>query len=47
MGKHQMGPPAVLTLALQKRLGIEDFIETGTFHGNTTAWAAGHFARSR
>jgi hypothetical protein len=45
MGKYQMGPPATLTLALQRRLGIEDFIETGTFHGDTAAWAAGHFAR--
>jgi len=40
-----MGPPAALTLALQRRLGIQDFIETGTFHGHTTAWAARHFNR--
>lgn len=45
MGLYQMGPPAALTLALQRRLGMEDFIETGTFHGHTTAWAARHFAR--
>jgi hypothetical protein len=40
-----MGPPAALTIALQRRLGIEDFIETGTYQGDTAAWAAGHFAR--
>jgi hypothetical protein len=45
MGQYQMGPPAALTLALQRRLGIQDFIETGTFHGDTAAWAAGHFTR--
>jgi hypothetical protein len=45
MGLYQMGPPAALTLALQQRLGIQDFIETGTFHGHTAAWAAGHFGR--
>jgi hypothetical protein len=45
MGLYQMGPPAALTLALQRRLGIQDFIETGTFQGNTTAWAARHFDR--
>src|ERR1039458_3236152 len=45
MGLYQMGPPASLILALQRRLGIQDFIETGTFHGDTAAWAAGHFVR--
>src|SRR5271155_4270033 len=45
MGQYQMGPPVALTLALQRRLGILNFIETGTFQGDTTAWAAGHFTR--
>jgi hypothetical protein len=43
MGLYQMGPPAALTLALQRHLGMEEFIETGTFEGHTTAWAAKHF----
>jgi len=45
MGLFQMGPPAALTLALQRQMGIQDFIETGTFEGHTTAWAAAHFIR--
>ena len=45
MGLYQMGPPAALTLALQRQLGIQEFIETGTFQGHTTAWAARHFTR--
>ena len=40
-----MGPPEALILALQLRLGLSDFIETGTYRGDTAAWAAGHFTR--
>lgn len=40
-----MGPPTGLILALQRGLQIEDFIETGTYRGDTAAWAAGHFPR--
>jgi hypothetical protein len=40
-----MGPPESLVLALQEQLDIREFVETGTFHGHTTAWAAGHFER--
>jgi hypothetical protein len=40
-----MGPPEALILALQRQLGLADFVETGTYRGDTTAWAAGHFAR--
>jgi hypothetical protein len=40
-----MGPPATLTLALQRRLATDDFIETGTYRGDTAAWAARHFSR--
>lgn len=40
-----MGPPEALILALQEQTGIDDFIETGAYRGDTTAWAAKHFAR--
>ena len=40
-----MGPPTGLILALQERMGLGDFVETGTFRGDTAAWAAGHFSR--
>ena len=40
-----MGPPADLILALQRQLRLEDFVETGTYRGDTAAWAAEHFAR--
>ena len=45
MGLDRMGPPEALILALQKRLGLADFVETGTYRGDTAAWAAGHFSR--
>lgn len=45
MGLYHMGPPAALVLALQQRLGLGDFVETGTYRGDTAAWAAGHFPR--
>ena len=32
-------------MALQARLRLGDFVETGTYRGDTAAWAAGHFAR--
>ena len=40
-----MGPPTGLILALKRQLGIDDFVETGTYRGDTAAWAAEHFAR--
>jgi hypothetical protein len=45
MGLYRMGPPEALILALQARLQSGDFVETGTYRGDTAAWAAGHFAR--
>jgi hypothetical protein len=45
MGLYHMGPPEALVLALQARRRLGDFIETGTFQGNTAAWAAEHFDR--
>jgi hypothetical protein len=38
-----MGPPHDLVLGLRDELGIQCFVETGTFHGGTTKWAAQHF----
>jgi hypothetical protein len=40
-----MGPPAPLVLALKQECGIEQFVETGTYRGDTTAWAADNFSR--
>src|SRR5882724_7917824 len=45
MGNIRMGPPDTLIAALQARLGFGDFVETGTYRGNTAAWAAGQFTR--
>ena len=45
MGLNRMGPPEALVLALQKKLILTDFIETGTYQGGTAAWAARHFKR--
>lgn len=43
MAQHRMGPPENLVLALQRQIGFDDFIETGTYQGDTAAWAARHF----
>lgn len=40
-----MGPPAPLLLALKQECRIEQFVETGTYRGDTAAWAADHFSR--
>lgn len=40
-----MGPPEALILALQARMSLGVFVETGTFRGDTAAWAGGHFRR--
>lgn len=39
------GPPKELMLALRSKFGISDFVETGTFRGDTAAWASHHFDR--
>lgn len=38
-----MGPPRDLTLAMARALGCDTFIETGTYKGKTTRWAAARF----
>jgi hypothetical protein len=40
-----MGPPEDLALHLRDQAAISTFVETGTFHGHTTRWAARHFQR--
>lgn len=45
MGQYRMGPPEERFLALQRRVNSDDFVETGTYRGNTAAWAALHFDR--
>ncbi len=46
MGLVHAGPPAELTVALRDAFDIQDFIETGTFLGETAVWAAGIFPRA-
>jgi hypothetical protein len=43
MGTLTSGPLSELALVLSKKFGIRDFVETGTFRGETTRWAAGRF----
>jgi hypothetical protein len=40
MGKYRLGIPEDLALSLCQRYGIRTFVETGTYKGGTTAWAA-------
>lgn len=43
MGLVRMGPPSELMLRLRDKYELKEFIETGTYHGNTAVWAASHF----
>jgi hypothetical protein len=43
VGQVRMGPPRELLLALQRHFDLQHFIETGTFRGETAAWAGQHF----
>lgn len=45
MGYHQMGVPKKLALKLQAEFDIKNFVETGTWKGGTSFWAASHFQR--
>jgi hypothetical protein len=40
MGIIRMGPPEDLISQLRHEFKLENFVETGTYHGNTSAWAA-------
>lgn len=44
MGEVRMGPHQELVLMLRRSLGIREFVETGTFRGDTAAWASTCFA---
>jgi hypothetical protein len=45
MGTLTSGPLSKLADALSKQFGIRHFVETGTFRGDTTRWAAARFER--
>lgn len=44
MGLIHSGPPTELILKLKEVYKINTFIETGTYTGDTAAWAAAHFS---
>ena len=43
MGIIRVGPPTELITKLAVEFNLENFIETGTFKGNTAAWASQYF----
>ena len=43
MGLIRMGPPTELVIKLKEKYNLQDFIETGTYHGNTSVWASRYF----
>lgn len=43
MGIFRMGPPEDLISRLQQAFKLENFVETGTYRGDTSAWAATFF----
>lgn len=45
MGEVRMGPPKDLLREIRRHCGMRLFIETGTFRGDTAAWAAAEFER--
>lgn len=45
MGNIRVSPLADLALSLRNEHQIVNFVETGTYQGETAAWAAQHFAR--
>jgi hypothetical protein len=45
MGIVRMGVPEELVLFMRRMFGLNMFIETGTFKGDTSCWAANHFEK--
>lgn len=45
MGTVSFGVPSEITLALSRLNSVKTFVETGTFRGGTTRWAAAHFEK--
>lgn len=45
MGIIRMGPPEELVLLIKGDMNVSTFIETGTYQGGTTIWAANHFEK--
>lgn len=43
MGIKRMGPPVDVILQIKEILGLNCFVETGTFKGDTALWASDHF----
>ena len=46
MGIIRMGIPEELTLFIKGIFNADTFIETGTYYGSTTLWAASHFKKT-
>jgi hypothetical protein len=45
VGAIDFGIPRSFATLLKSKLGLANFVETGTFKGDTAAWAAAEFAR--
>jgi hypothetical protein len=45
MGSVNFGIPKELVLFIKDEFQIANFVETGTFEGNTTVWASEHFQK--
>jgi hypothetical protein len=45
MGYVNFSMPREIVLKFMTKAGIKNFVETGTYKGNTSFWAAGHFEK--
>lgn len=45
MGIIRKGPPEELIIKIRDKFNVSQFVETGTYHGDTTRWAAGNFSK--
>lgn len=45
MGYIEFSMPREIVLKFKNKSGIKNFVETGTFRGNTSFWAAQHFEK--